>query len=171
VNQKWHYPTPQPVGGAAARSTASSEEQDPFYSDFQINKVQGWGCLDHHQQTSLALATQRATDWPCPALHEPVSRGCQILDRRLSLQLPPTPKPLSQPGGVLPCPGAGLGSDSKVAWHCNSLDYNSSGTHYATWHQPLTWLQRGEVPGEVGGSKFPALHPRYSEEATLALRV
>lgn len=51
-------------------------------------------------------------------------------------------------------PWAELGSDSEVARHCNSLDYNSSGTHYATWHQPLTWLQGGEVPGEVGSGSL-----------------
>lgn len=61
----------------------------------------------------------------------------------------------NQPKGILPCPGARLGSDSKVAWHCNSLDYNSSGTHYATWHQPLTWLQSGGVPGEVRAGSGP----------------
>lgn len=90
----------------------------------------------------------------CPALHEPATPP-EVFKFWIRNPLPsysschPHSKAPNQPKGILPCPGARLGSDSKVAWHCNSLDYNSSGTHYATWHQPLTWLQSSGVPGEV----------------------
>jgi hypothetical protein len=67
----------------------------------------------------------------------------------------PIPMPLGQPRRVPPCPGARPGPDSEVAWHCNSLSFNSSGTHYATWHQPLTWLQAGELPGGVRAGSLP----------------
>ena len=64
------------------------------------------------------------------------------------------PCPWANPGEFCHARGPGPGPDSKVAWHCNSLRFNSSGIHYATWHQPLTWLRGGELPGGTGAGSL-----------------
>lgn len=104
----------------------------------------------------------RGADRPSPAPSLPQEKG--VPPQRLpKLQPLPGPQPALQRPQAPSCPRAdpgefcharGPGPDSKVAWHCNSLRFNSSGTHYATWHQPLTWLQGGELPGGTGAGSL-----------------
>lgn len=84
-----------------------------------------------------------------PALSSPPWEMGVPFQRWPKLQPIPGPETRSPATlGIPPGPwGTRPGPDSEIAWHCNSLRFNSSGTHYATWHQPLTWLQGGELPG------------------------
>lgn len=54
--------------------------------------------------------------------------------------------------------GPGWGLIPKLHGIATACVFKSSGIHYATWHQPLTWLQAGELPGGTrAGSLLGAL--------------
>lgn len=166
------------LGGAAGRSEAGRCAEAPpprraglsaaSISQLLMNATRG-GPGPHHRQ---APAGGRAEGDPRLAFRS--SRHCPAFPGRRTGRPPnacQSCNPLPGRAGALqrpqapPCPGAnpgefgrargpGPGPDSEVAWHCTSLRSNSSGTHYATWHQPLTWLQGDELPGGTGAGSL-----------------
>lgn len=169
------------LGGAAGRSeagavrtgAASSPRGAPGRLDLPTASEAPRGGTGPHHRRAPAGGLAAAAD---PRLAVGSSRHRPAFPGRedgVPLQRSPKSQPAPGPGPRFPatrggpCPratpgefrharGRGPGPDSEVAWRCSSLRFNSSGTHYATWHQPLTWLQGGELPGGAGAGSLLA---------------